>query len=218
MAETLTMAEILQREREQILHHRLNPPGQMRLLPYEEWLERVKKVKSVLVEVRVNWKTTSTEYSDQQYWKMYKKEINVKWYRSVSHLSPTGGIDALWEVLTRCLPFAQWRQCDFTTLDYEAYAALKQIGLWAQFAGVSSYKLDDVDDRISEDDMKDYCWEEQDSIIKDPLFRHNAMPKTLLVVLYEKHVKDHPKTTGCTTMTKATNDKVNLNPFIVYDG
>ena len=177
----------------QTRHDRLNPPGQMRLLPYAEWLERVKKVNSVLVEVRVNWKTTSTEYSDQQYWKTYKTEINVKCLnRPELLLSPTGGIDALWKVLTGCLLFKQWRQCDFTTLDYEAYGALDP---HVSSYRVSSYNLDVLGNnyhRISEHDMKVSCWEEQSRFMKEPLFRYNGMPKTLLVVLYYNPVEDDP--------------------------
>ena len=76
-----------------------NTHSVMRQLPWAEWQERVRHVISVPVEVRVNWQTRIEDGHKRMYWQRF--QTTLPRYRP--------GSDALWKLLTRCLPFAEWR-------------------------------------------------------------------------------------------------------------
>ena len=124
---------------------------------------------AVPLEVRVNWQTSHKKI----YWRVLRTTLS--WHRP--------GMDALWKILTRCMAFEDWSRCDFSALHYDVYAELPQKGLWAQFAGVSSYK---IDTSINQEQMRKYCLLQQDHIIKEPFARSNGVPLTLLIVLYSR--------------------------------
>ena len=53
---------------------------------------------TVPVEVRVNWQTRIEDGHERMYWQRF--QTTLPRYRP--------GSDALWKLLTRCLPFAEW--------------------------------------------------------------------------------------------------------------
>ena len=136
----------------------------------------------VPVEVRLNWKTQDGE----MYWQCCQTTLS----------RATDDSDAIWKLLTKCLPFEKWRRCDFTHLDFHHYLAevLNRRGLCAQCAGVSSWEIDKKWDPVDMNQMRSFCSQLQHGMLLGQaaapamafcLNKNNRMPMKLLVVLYQ---------------------------------
>lgn len=130
---------------------------------------------SVPVDVYIHCKTEVVDGNDGRYW--HKSQTTMS--RSCADS------DELWKFLMRHLSFAEWRRCDFTTLDFDGYTAAAEggRGLWAQCAGINSWEIHDVCDPVDEAQMKSFCARLQTDILEKPFFCSNGTPKKLLVVL-----------------------------------